>query len=150
MKEGISAVDKNVTAKPVAPAPAAAGGGMGGFLAGGGLAIAALSSSFAFITSTLSNVDLGTILYTALVFLMFILLPPAILSLLKLGKRDLSLVLEACGWAINGPMRLNFSLSRILTRRGIYPGPRKKLRWSIGVMLALVLTAFALYLYKGL
>ncbi len=150
LKEGISAVDKNVTAKPVAPAPAAAGGGMGGFLAGGGLAIAALSSSFAFITSTLSNVDLGTILYTALVFLMFILLPPAILSLLKLGKRDLSLVLEACGWAINGPMRLNFSLSRILTRRGIYPGPRKKLRWSIGVMLALVLTAFALYLYKGL
>ncbi len=148
LKEGISAVDKNVAAKPAAPAPTAAGGGMGGFLAGGGLAIAALSSSFAFITSTLSNVDLGTILYTALVFLMFILLPPAILSLLKLRKRDLSLVLEACGWAINGPMRLNFSLSRILTGRGLYPAPQKKLRSRLGAILILVLllTALALYL----
>lgn len=141
LKEGISAVDKTVAAKPGSPAAASSGGGMGGFLAGGGLALAALSSSFAFITSTLSSVDLGTILYTALVFLMFILLPPAALSLLKLRKRDLSLVLEACGWAINGPMRLNFSLSRRLTLHGVYPIRQSGLRWWL--LLGLAVAALA-------
>ncbi len=140
LTDGISAVDKNVSAGSASPTTTSTGGGMGGVLAGGGVAIAALSSSFAFITSTLSNVDVGTILYTAVVFLMFILMPPAILSLLKLRKRDLSLVLEACGWAINGPMRLNFTLSRMLTRHGVYPdGHKRGVRWWVLGLLAGVL-----------
>jgi hypothetical protein len=126
--KGVSSVDSSIGKGPGdLSAPAAkssgnqAGSGMGGMLAGGGVAIAALSSSFAFISSTLSSVDRVYFLYTALVFLLFILVPSLVAGLLKLRKRDISLVLEACGWAINGPMRLNFVLAHFLTGEVLLP-----------------------------
>jgi len=128
VEKGVTSVDSNIGKGPGALSPSVekgaetrGGNGMGGMLAGGGVAIAALSSSFAFISSTLSSVDRIYFLYTAVVFLLFILVPSLVAGILKLRKRDISLVLEACGWAINGPMRLNFVLSHFLTGEVLLP-----------------------------
>jgi len=132
------------------------GSGAGGLLAGGGVAIAALSSSFAFISSTLSNIDKVYFLYTAVIFLTFIILPSMIMGYLKLRARDLSQILEAHGWAINGPMRLGLPLARALSEPAAIPlGSRRSqfvrmgdgvrvVRWWLWVALVL---SVALYGY---
>jgi hypothetical protein len=91
--------------------------GLGGILAGGGLAFAALSSSLAFITTSLGKVDKINFLYTGAGFLTLIILPSLIIVGRKLRRRDLALLLDASGWAINPRIRLTRALSRRLTEK---------------------------------
>ena len=49
----------------------------------------------------------------------------ALYALLQLRKRNLTLFLEAAGWAINLPMRLSSGVSRFFTFFGIYPEDAK-------------------------
>ena len=91
--------------------------GIGGILAGGGVAFAALSSSLAFITTSLSKVDKVNFLYTATGFLTVIILPSIIIVARKLRRRDLSILLDASGWAINPRIKITRSLSRRLTEK---------------------------------
>lgn len=124
-------VDKSI-AKGAAveqkPAPVAAdkGSSMGGILAGGGVAVAALSSSFAYIVNTLQKVGIIEILYGFLVIICFVFIPTIVMGMLKLRRRDLGLVLEACGWAINGRMRISLVLARQLTQVGKFPVTAKR------------------------
>ncbi len=128
-----------------------AGAGMGGILAGGGVAVAALSSSFAFITSTLAKINTSQAIYGAVLLLTLVVVPSVILAAFRLHARDLGMVLEACGWAINGRMRLSFALARNLTRIGRFPltarrsyslklvqddDPRKRLTTLVAVLIA--------------
>ena len=130
MDKTFKGIDKSVGAGPTDSAPTSApqndkgissGAGLGGLLAGGGVALAALSSSFAYVTETLKGVGPKDILYTLVVILMFIFLPTIILGIIKLRKRDLGYILEACGWAINGKMRIDLLLARQLTHVGTFP-----------------------------
>ncbi len=107
--------------RPVAPAAAPATNNTGTLLAGGGLALAALGSSFAFITNTIQKVDNILFLYTALAIIAIILVPSVLLAWIRLFHRDLGMVLEASGWAINGKMRITRGLSRSLSRVGKFP-----------------------------
>ena len=62
---------------------------------------------------------------------MFIILPSLIIGILKLRRRDLSLLLEASGWAINGPMRLSLNLAHSLTEVAeLPPGSLRLPRFS--------------------
>ena len=70
-------------------------GGMGSTLAGGGIAIAALGSSLAFITKTLSGLTAFTILAAVGGAILAVLTPTLIMALIKLRRRDLSSILEA-------------------------------------------------------
>lgn len=123
-----SGVDKgfagvgNAAAATPAPAPAAGGGGMGvaGMLAGGGLAIAAVTSSFAFIAQTFQKVNNLQLLITAVVIILCIMLPSVALGYLKLRQRDIGMLLEACGWAINGRMRIHLKLAKQLMSVGSF------------------------------
>ncbi len=157
VSSGMSQFGNKVDQKPSAGKKAVStGSGAGGLLAGGGVAIAALSSSFAFISSTLSNIDKVYFLYTAVIFLTFIILPSMIMGYLKLRARDLSQILEAHGWAINGPMRLGLPLARALSQPAAIPlGSRRSqfvrmgdgvrvVRWWLWVTLVL---SVALYVY---
>ncbi len=159
VSSGMSQLGNAVDQKPTgAEKTTSTGGGAGGLLAGGGVAIAALSSSFAFISSTLSSIDKVYFLYTAIIFLTFIILPSMIMGYLKLRARDLSQILEAHGWAINGPMRLGLPLARALSRPAVIPpGSRRSqfvrlgdrvrmVRWWLWVALFL---SVALYLYEN-
>lgn len=113
-----------------APSEAKPSPGLGGLLAGGGVAIAAISSAFAFITSTFATIDKVYFLYTAILIILLIMLPSLILAHLKLRARNLGLVLEACGWAINGKMRLNAVIAAQLTRVGKLPPDARRVPFA--------------------
>jgi hypothetical protein len=104
-----------IEATPAAPA-ARQGTGTVGFLAGGGVAIAAVTSAIAFMSSTLARINSIYLLYSIVVLILLILLPTAIIGWLRLRARDIGLFLEAGHWAINAPMRLTARLGRQLTR----------------------------------
>jgi hypothetical protein len=48
-------------------------------------------------------------------------LPPVISGIYKLRKRNLGLFLEAAGWAINLPLRLNTGAGKLFTYTPRYP-----------------------------
>lgn len=131
------------TPPPVAPVPTASPApSKAGLLAGGGIAIAALGSSLAFITKTLSSLDLKTILGGLLAALLSILVPISIVAVLKLRKRDLSSILEGSGWAINARMFLTRSQARSFTYRPPFPDGAKGIRhraWWFWILLGLAL-----------
>lgn len=104
--------------KPPAQTPAVSGSMM---LMGGGLGIAAIGSSFAFMAQAMKNVSVWNVL---LVFLCVILIfsgPLVIMSLIKLYRRSISSFLEAGGVAINKRMRLTRKMGAIFTRNPHIP-----------------------------
>jgi hypothetical protein len=124
------------------------GGGSGGMLAGGGIAIAALGSSAAFITKTLSTLSwqgaLGGLTLAALA----VLLPTALFAWLRLRSRDLSSLLEGAGWAVNDRMWLTPAQARTFTfeprySSGMTSARELFLRWR--PLFALVLIGLLLW-----
>ena len=114
---GFSAIEDDAKtlaqeSKPVEKAPSSTGG----LLAGGGVAIAAIASSFAFFTSTLSRMHPIHMVYGIVVVLLLILIPTTILAIIRLRNRDIGPLLEAGGWAINAHMRLTHRLGNQLTQ----------------------------------
>ena len=98
-------------------------------LLGGGIAIAALGSAFAYITKALSQIKAVHILGMLVGLAAFILLPGMIIGFAKIRKRDMSVLLEASAWAVNVHMRLNATLGRLFTHIPRLPeGARKERR----------------------
>jgi hypothetical protein len=116
-------------------------GGMGPMLAGGGIAVAALGSSFAFITKTLAGLSVFTILVGLGGALLAVIVPMLIIAFGKLRRRDLSAILEGSGWAINARMRLTRAQAKYFTERPPFPARARGIRrtravvWVIGVAL---------------
>jgi hypothetical protein len=88
-----------------------------GLLAGGGVAIAAVGTGFAYLTSTLSRIPWWHIAIGVGALVLAVLIPTYISALRKIRRRDLSSILEASGWAINARMRLTRRQSRTFTVR---------------------------------
>jgi len=84
-------------------------------LLGGGIAIAALGSSFAYVTKALSQVKPNHILVALMGIAAVILLPGLIMGFIKIRKRDMSAFLEASGWAVNVHMGLSATLGKLFT-----------------------------------
>ena len=116
-------------------------GGMGPMLAGGGIAVAALGSSFAFITKTLAGLSVFTILVGLGGALLAVIVPMLIIAFGKLRRRDLSAILEGSGWAINARMRLTRAQGKYFTERPPFPAGARGIRrtravaWVIGAVL---------------
>ena len=98
------------------------------FLLAGGLSVAAVGAAFSFlaksvvsIVESISKMSLWTLIGGTLAILLFIFVPISINAMLKMRRRNLTIFLEAAGWAVNLPMRLNASVSGLFTRCGIYP-----------------------------
>ena len=89
----------------------------GGILAGGGLAVAALGSSFAFITKTLAHLSVKTVVLALLVVSALIAFPAGISAYYKLSRRDLSTILEGSGWGMNTRMKLTRAQAKCFTQR---------------------------------
>lgn len=93
----------------------------GGALAGGGIALAAIGSSLAFITKTLASLSWQQIVGGLFAALLAVLLPALVVAYLKLSRRDLSAILEGAGWGINARMRLTAGQSKTFTYIPPYP-----------------------------
>jgi len=101
------------TPAPAAPAPVA--GNFPMLLMGGGIGIAALGSSVAFIVKSLQNVSFITVLSVLAGIVIIFGGPSVIIALIKLYRRNLSRFLESCGCAVNRPMRMSRRMGEIFT-----------------------------------
>lgn len=106
-------------AAPAAAAPA--GGGLAGIVAAGGLAAAALGSSFAFIMTQVKSLTLVDLISAATLIAIVVMAPAGLLGWLKLRRRNLALLLEGSGWALNDRLMLTPELSSLVTRRPKLP-----------------------------
>ena len=125
-KSGHGKLEKNLAAP-------SASGMTRDLLLGGGIAIAAIGSSFAYITKALSQVKPTHILIALAGIAAAILLPGIIMGFIKIRKRDMSVLLEASGWAINARMRLSATLGRLFTHMPRLPKGARKERKDIVV-----------------
>ena len=152
----------NLQAAPAAPAAPQkpsfvqklGGNGMMMLLAGG-LSLAAIGAGLSFIFKSIVSAVVAISLMPwylifswIAVFAGIILIPMAIFAAIRLHKRNLTMFLEAGGWGINLPMRLNICVSRLFTRGTRYPEHsrfavvKKPARRIITlIILALLLTA---------
>ncbi len=111
---------------PARSQAAATGRGGRDLLLTGSIAIAALGSAFAFITKQLQDVNPMTIVKMLCLVLLLVLIPTIINAWVRLRQRDLGTLLEACGWAINGRIRLTRAMQGVFTRRpGLPPNATK-------------------------
>lgn len=104
---------------PPAPTPAAkpqtpaVSGSM--MLMGGGIGIAAIGSSVAFIIKSLQNISILNVLAVLLGIILIFGGPMVVISLVKLYRRNISRFLEANSCAVNRPMRLSRKLGLVFT-----------------------------------
>ena len=121
----------------------------GGVLAGGGVALAALGSSLAYIAKVVADHGLLIIFGGIAGAVLAFLLPTLLMAFIKLRRRDLSALLEASGWAVNARMRLTQHQSKYFTQRPPYPQnavgiPKSRLFLKILILLLLVCLIVAL------
>ncbi len=153
---GVGAVSKvEATEAPAEAAPQPAAQSAGGVLAGGGIALAALGSSGAFVISTLADMSPWTIVATLGALSQVILLPILLVAWIKLRRRDLSSILEGAGWGINARMRLDRRQADTFTLRPPYPPGARGIRhraWWAWLVAALVVVggAVAIAWWQGL
>lgn len=132
-------------------------------LLAGGLSVAALGAGLSFVLKAITGAITAisalawyVILIWIVVLVGIFIVPTAIFAFLKLRKRNLTLFLEAGGWAVNLPMRLNMQVSGIFTRGTEYPAnthfkvcktPRKRttLMFIVPVIVILLLAAAAMW-----
>ncbi|HYO58655.1 kinesin [Archangium sp.] len=109
------------TGAPAPGAPAAAPVGPGGFIAATGIAFAAVGSSLAFIVTQVKSLTVFDVISAAMIVAAVVMLPSGLLGWLKLRKRNLALLLEGSGWALNDRLRLTSDLAVLITRRPRLP-----------------------------
>ncbi|QRK13406.1 kinesin [Archangium violaceum] len=120
-----STVAATAATAPATPAPAAPAAspaaGPGGFIAATGIAFAAVGSSLAFIVTQVKSLTLFDVLSASIIVAALVMLPSGLLGWLKLRKRNLALLLEGSGWALNDRLMLTSDLAALITRRPRLP-----------------------------
>jgi hypothetical protein len=110
-----------VTAPPLAPAAPAPGGGTAGIVAAGGIAFAAVGSALAFIVGQVKSLTLVDVISAAIIIAAIVMLPAGLFGWLKLRRRNLALLLEGSGWALNDRLKLTRELAALVTRKPRLP-----------------------------
>ena len=90
-------------------------------LMGGGVGLAALGSSVAFITNTLKGVPVWNIVAVLFGIALTISAPMMLVSIVKLQNRRISDFFAAGGWAVNLHMRLSRKMGLLFTRKPHIP-----------------------------
>jgi len=104
---------------PGAPPPPAAG--VQNMMLVGSIVFAALSTALTFVVSTFAKIGIMDVVAGLLGIVALVAAIAGFLGWLKLRRRDMSLVLEAQGWAVNVEMKLNRRIAGIMTQRPALP-----------------------------
>ena len=145
------------------------GGQVRELMLSGSIALAALGSAFAYVTKTLQNVSLMNMVSVIGGLILILFTPLVVMAMFKLRARNLSVFLEACGWAVNGRMRLTYAMGLLFTHEPELPqnirhghfdaigGLLKKIRGSsfarskwimAGVAMFVLTCSFGLFCFK--
>jgi len=126
LSKQLAQAEKSMTAPPAAGAPPG-GAGIGALVAGGGVAFAAVGSGVAYAASKIKDIEPWDVAKVLTVLLALVAAPTIIVAVVKLRRRNMSALLEACGWAVNIRMRLTATLGRLFTEIPPLPeGARKR------------------------
>ena len=115
-------------------------------LMGGTIAFAAAGSALTLLIRTIASIPLLHLLGALGGVVAVVMGLSGLLGWLRLRRRDLATLLEACGFALNGRMYLSPHLARIFTHRPGLPAgavrrlatPRSRAGW-VGLVLVLLL-----------
>ncbi len=103
--------------------------GMRDLLLGGAIIFAAIGSSLVYLISTLSQISLLKAGLALVSLVLVVVLFSALSGWNKLRKRDMSALLEACGWAVNFRMYMTRRLGYLFSHTPHLPeGARKERR----------------------
>lgn len=173
MEKFASAKDKTVTttankeitgAKPTAPAagkPAAPFdvGKFAGIFAAIGLALGAMGTAVAAILGGFMALPLWQMPLVLGGLILLVSGPSMLIAYLKLRRRTLGPILDACGWAVNGKARINIPFGTTLTRLAVLPPKaerslrdpfaEKKTPWKRWAVLLALLAALGFAWDKG-
>jgi hypothetical protein len=105
--------------KTVMPPPVNNSNQTAGMIAGGGFALAAIGSSLAFMTKTLSSIQPSRIFVFVLCLLLAMLIPLSIVAFIRLARRDVSCILEGAGWAINPRLRITKRMKKYISEKTV-------------------------------
>ncbi len=90
-------------------------------LMGGGVGLAAIGSSIAFMAQALHKISFWNVIGVLLCILLIFGGPVVVVSLVKLYRRNVAGFLEAGGWALNKRMRLSRKMGLIFTSQPRIP-----------------------------
>ena len=90
-------------------------------LLNGGVTVAALSSSFAYLIKTLSSIQISQLFSVILAPLLVVAILSSLMAWWKLQRRDLGPILEASGWGINHPLYAPSWATRVFTQGAVVP-----------------------------
>ncbi len=90
-------------------------------LMGGGVGLAAIGSSIAFMAQALHNISLWNVIGVLLCVILIFGGPVVVISLVKLYRRNVAGFLEAGGWALNKRLRLSRKMGLIFTNQPRIP-----------------------------
>ena len=121
---------------PSAGAAPPSGSGMRDLLLFGGIAFAAVGSSLVYLIKTLTDIGLLNAGLALVSLVLVVILFSALSGWSKLRKRDMSALLEACGWAVNFRMYMTRRLGHLFSHTPRLPeGTRKERRDLVTVFL---------------
>jgi hypothetical protein len=103
-------------ASPAALPTSTAGPAMGNALAMGGLAVAAVGSSVAFVAAQLKALSVADLVSIVVVAFAAIAGPSGFVGWLRLRRRNLAQLLEGAGWALNDRLRVTPALAARVTQ----------------------------------
>ena len=95
----------------------ASGAALASSVAALGIGIGMVGAAFAGIVGMVGGLPWWKIAIGVLLVILAVSLPSVILAWFKLRRRDLGAVLNACGWAVNRPLRFSQKLAKLFTRR---------------------------------
>ncbi len=131
--DGIAAVQKPASAPAPKTGKSTAARDL---LLGGGVAFAALGGVATYLTKTIAEIGTFGIIKVLVTVTLVILGTTLIAAVAKLRRRNLSMILEASGWAINSHMRLTRRIGAIFTYVPKHPaGARCRHRDQVGTLL---------------
>ena len=93
------------------------GAAMASSVAAIGIAVGMLGAAAASIVTALRGLQPWWMVFVAIaVAVLAVSMPSVILTYLKLRRRDIGAILNACGWAVNRRMRFSIKLAKLFTR----------------------------------
>ena len=117
--KAVDGVGTNAAAKTEGkPADSSANGAaLASSVAALGIGIGMVGAAFAGLVGLISGLPWWKTAIGVLLVVLAVSLPSVILTWFKLRRRDLGAVLNACGWAVNRPLRFSQKLAKQFTRR---------------------------------
>lgn len=131
----------SMVSNPTAAAPAKDGGAaMASSVAAIGIGVGMVGAAAASLMAALSSMGGIQILAAIIGLILVVSLPSVILTYFKLRRRDLSAILNACGWAVNRPMRFSMARAKLFTKCAKGPS-----LWPVLLVFFLILAAIGTY-----